>query len=215
MRRPVNDPYRITTDFGVTDSYAKFGRHSGIDYAVALNAPVYAPSSGQLTNVVSPTGGNMVVIFDGNYYHRLMHNNSFVRQNGYVQEGDVVARAGTTGLSTGVHVHHDINTEGIYPTSFSKFVNPLGLISKGDDMSDIADHDFVADACVGMMNLQPETNQVFMNNIGLPKSQVLKNILGYQESRNLRLDAQAYRAGQSKTPSDIKPYDGPQLYVKK
>lgn len=70
------------------------------------------------------------------------------------------------------------------------------LRPKGADMSDIADHDFVADACVGMMNVQPETNQVYMNNIGLPKSQVLKNILNYQQSVNLRLDAEAYRAGQ-------------------
>lgn len=129
MRRPVNLPYTITTEFGEPDSYAKFGYHSGVDYAVPLNRPVYAPTSGMLTNVVSPTGGNMVVIFDGQFYHRLMHNNAFSRGNGPANEGDQVAVAGTTGLSTGVHSHWDINREGTYPTSFSAFINPADWLA--------------------------------------------------------------------------------------
>jgi hypothetical protein len=125
MRRPVNAPYTITTEFGVPDSYAKFGRHSGVDYAVGLNTPIYAPASGELQNVVSPTGGNMVVIRDNqNFYHRLMHNNSFTRVNGRVNEGEQVAKAGTTGLSTGVHSHWDINRQGVYPDSFAQFISP-------------------------------------------------------------------------------------------
>lgn len=129
-RRPVNAPYTITTQFGVPDSYAKFGRHSGVDYAVPLNRPIYAPVSGQLTNIVSPTGGNMVQIFDGKYYHRLMHNNSFSRGNGQVNEGDEVAKAGTTGLSTGVHSHWDVATRAD-PTSFSDFIDPMEYIKQG------------------------------------------------------------------------------------
>lgn len=123
-RRPVNAPYTITTEFGVPDSYAKFGRHSGVDYGVPGGRAVYAPASGNLTNVVSPTGGNMVVIHDGQFYHRLMHNQSFSRGNGSVQEGDQVATADSTGLSTGNHCHWDINAEGTYPTSFAAFRDP-------------------------------------------------------------------------------------------
>ena len=124
MRRPVNSPYSITTEFGEKDSYALFGYHSGVDYAVPLNRPVYAPISGTLTNVVSSTGGNMVVIFDGQFYHRLMHNNSFSRANGRVNEGDEAAKAGTTGLSTGVHCHWDININGNVARSFADFRDP-------------------------------------------------------------------------------------------
>ena len=124
MRRPVNSPYTITTEFGVPDSYARFGKHSGVDYGVPLNRPIYAPISGTLTNVVSQTGGNMVVIQANGLTHRLMHNNSFSRGNGAVNEGDQVALAGTTGLSTGVHCHWDINKEGTYPTSFGSFIDP-------------------------------------------------------------------------------------------
>ncbi len=124
MRRPVLSPYTISTEFGVKDSYAKFGYHSGVDYAIPSGRQVLAPVSGQLTNVVSPTGGNMVVIYDGQFYHRLMHNSSFSRGNGPVTEGQEVAKSGSTGLSTGPHVHWDINREGIYPTSFASFVSP-------------------------------------------------------------------------------------------
>ena len=134
MRIPVNQPFSITTPFGVPDSNAKFGYHSGIDYGVPSGRTVYAPASGTLTNVVSPTGGNMVVIFDGTYYHRLMHNSSFSRGNGHVDEGNEVAKSGTTGLSTGPHSHWDINTQGTYPTSFSAFVDPNNLINQGGIM---------------------------------------------------------------------------------
>ena len=128
-RRPVNNPYTITTEFGVPDSYAKFGRHSGVDYAgFGAGRPVYAPVSGTLTNIVSPTGGNMVQIFDGRYYHRLMHNSSFSRGNGRVNEGDEVAKAGTTGLSTGVHSHWDI-ADRATPTAFSQFINPATFLA--------------------------------------------------------------------------------------
>lgn len=135
-RVPVDQPYTITTEFGVKDSNAKFGYHSGIDYGVPLDRPIYAPTGGQLTNVKSTTGGNMVVIFDGTYYHRLMHNNSFSRSDGAVTEGQEVAKAGTTGLSFGVHCHWDINNEGYYPSSFAAFINP-NVWLKGANMDPI------------------------------------------------------------------------------
>lgn len=132
MRIPVNQPYVITTAFGVPDSNAKFGFHSGIDYAVPLGRPVYAPASGSLKNIVSPTGGNMVQIFDGIAYHRLMHNRVFSRNDGQVNEGDQVAEAGSTGLSTGPHVHWDVATEA-NPSRFGVFIDPMEYI-KGEDI---------------------------------------------------------------------------------
>lgn len=134
MRRPVNAPYTVTNTFGVPDANAKFGRHSGTDYAVPTGTPVFAPVSGNLQNIVSITGGNMVVIFDGKYWHRLMHNSSFSRQNGRVEEGQQVAPSGNTGLSTGPHSHWDINTEGVYPTTFNSFIDPEKWLKEGGEM---------------------------------------------------------------------------------
>lgn len=125
MRKPVNQPYVITTGYGELDSYSKFGKHTGLDFAVPLNRTVYSPVDGTIVYAKKhATGGNMLMIKDrkGNY-HRLMHNNSFIRTSGTVKQGEPVARAGTTGLSTGVHVHWDI-CRVMWPDSFLQFFNP-------------------------------------------------------------------------------------------
>ena len=130
-RRPVNSPYSITTEFGVKDSNAFFGYHSGVDYGVARNTPIYAPAAGQIVYAaLNQTGGNMVILFDGQFYHRLMHNTSMaVSVNQRVSEGQAVAYAGDTGLAFGVHCHWDIMDEIISsatprPTSFAHFKDP-------------------------------------------------------------------------------------------
>lgn len=130
MRRPVNSPYTITTEFGVKDSYALFGYHSGVDYAVPSGRAIYAPTKGVVSNIVSNTGGNMVVIYDGQFYHRLMHNSRFSVPNGaHVYEGQKVAEAGTTGLSTGPHCHWDINRRGNTAKAFSDFISPADWLA--------------------------------------------------------------------------------------
>lgn len=136
MKVPVNKPYTITTQFGVPSQYAKFGKHSGIDYAVELNRTVYSPVDGEIAYArVHDTGGKMLMIKDakGNY-HRLMHNNSFIKTSGKVKQGEAVAKAGTTGLSTGVHVHHDIASR-MFPISFNQFFNPNTYKDKEEDMT--------------------------------------------------------------------------------
>lgn len=75
-------------------------------------------------------------------------------------------------------------------------------------------HDQVAKICVGFTNLQPEVSSAFMNNIGQDLDTVLNNFENYTEHKNLLLDAQAYRNGQT-APSNVVPYSGPQLFVKK
>jgi hypothetical protein len=129
MRRPVNQPYTITTGFGVPDSNAYFGKHSGVDYAVPAGRQVLAPASGRIWWAgSSPTGGNMIILFDGQFYHRLMHNSVLrVTPGRLVSEGQHIADSGSTGLSTGPHVHWDIASEmlpALRPSSFDKFIDP-------------------------------------------------------------------------------------------
>lgn len=130
MRRPVNAPYKITTEFGVKDSNALYGYHSGVDYAVPQGTPVLSPVNGKVVWLgFHRARGNQVVIYDGKYYHRLMHNSAFrIAQGQHVVEGQLVALSGSTGLSTGPHVHWDINTHGVLTTSFSDFVSPASLL---------------------------------------------------------------------------------------
>lgn len=180
MRYPVNQPFTVTTDFGVPDSNAKFAYHSGLDLGVPANRSVYAPASGQLKNIISSTGGNMVQIFDGRYYHRLMHNNSFSRSDGLVNEGEEVAKAGTTGLSFGVHVHWDIANKAI-PTSFNDFISPLEYLKKEGNMPTLADRDMVDRLAHGFLNDSIEKNPGLNFYVGQPIDLVVNTFNESQE----------------------------------
>ena len=58
-----------------------------------------------------------------------MHNSQLlVSQGQQVAEGVQVSLSGSTGLSTGPHVHWDINSEGVEVNSFSRFIDPVSLL---------------------------------------------------------------------------------------
>lgn len=126
MRRPVNGTPRITTHFGEhVGTLAKFGKHSGQDFGVAIGTPVFAPVAGVVKFASHDrVGGNMLIIFDGQFHHRLLHNRALAVTVGqYVSEGQHVADSGNTGLSTGAHLHWDI-CRPYAATRFSDYVNP-------------------------------------------------------------------------------------------
>lgn len=142
MRIPTEKSFNITTEFGVKDPNAFFGFHSGIDFAAPAGSAVVAPASGQIWWAgFSQTGGNMIILFDGTYYHRLMHNTRmYVVSGDRVVEGQHIADSGSTGLAFGPHVHWDVATEmlaALRPSAFNKFVNPLGLVGGkgGEEMT--------------------------------------------------------------------------------
>lgn len=125
-RRPVNAPYSISSEFGVPDSRAKFGYHAGVDYAIPTGRDILAPIAGTVTDYRWGTyHGNVIQIFDGQFYHRLMHNSALIAPVGSkVSEGQVVAKSGATGQGiTGPHVHWDISREK-FPSSFASFISP-------------------------------------------------------------------------------------------
>jgi septal ring factor EnvC (AmiA/AmiB activator) len=137
MRIPLDGNPRITTEFGVPDPNAFFGIHSGIDYAVPDNTPVLAPVSGFVWwSGLSTTGGNMIIIYDGTYFYRLMHNTKlYVSQSAQVTEGQHIADSGHTGLAFGPHVHFDIadamDIKTLRPAKFTNFINPSALLKGG------------------------------------------------------------------------------------
>lgn len=102
---PASGP--VTSGFG-----PRWGRmHTGIDIAVPYGTPVVASKAGTVV-IASWYGGygNLVVIDHGNgvttWYG---HNSSFAVSVGQtVQQGQVIAMAGSTGNSTGPHVHFEI-----------------------------------------------------------------------------------------------------------
>ncbi|HEX2912483.1 MAG TPA: peptidoglycan DD-metalloendopeptidase family protein [Chloroflexia bacterium] len=110
--RPIIWPIHgiITTNFSAA--------HPGIDIATTANTPVYAAQSGTVIYAAfSPYGyGNFVKIDHGDGRHtHYAHFNSFVVQVGQkVSQGQLLGYEGTTGNSTGPHLHFELVINGQY-----------------------------------------------------------------------------------------------------
>jgi murein DD-endopeptidase MepM/ murein hydrolase activator NlpD len=103
----------VTSGFGWRISPFSGGRemHPGVDIAVATGTPVVAAADGTVI-ISGPYGGygNLVEIDHGNGIKTLYgHNSQLVVQVGqHVKKGQVISYSGSTGESTGPHVHYEI-----------------------------------------------------------------------------------------------------------
>ena len=91
--------------------------HTGLDVAGPNLVPVHAADTGVARIFYGSTGyGNYVIITHGNGYSTLYgHLHDFAVKDGQlVHRGDVIAHEGTTGNSTGPHVHFEIRKDGNY-----------------------------------------------------------------------------------------------------
>jgi murein DD-endopeptidase MepM/ murein hydrolase activator NlpD len=115
---PVSGP--ITSGYG-----SRWGRlHAGIDIAVPTGTPVVAAASGQVIVAGWMGGyGNLVVIdHGGGLATAYAHNSSVAVGSGSsVSQGQTIAYAGSTGNSTGPHVHFEVRVNG-------SAVDPLGYL---------------------------------------------------------------------------------------
>ena len=99
-------------------------RHTGIDIATPYGTPVHTVAEGMVTFAGVRHGyGNVVEIDHGNgYMTRYAHNSALdVHAGQHVQVGDVIAQAGSTGHSTGPHVHFEVWYDG-------RVINPLAFV---------------------------------------------------------------------------------------
>ena len=120
---------RISSYFGGRKSPGGIGstNHKGIDIAVPRGTPIYAADGGTVTYSGWMSGyGYLVQIDHGNgYVTRYGHNSSLTVSVGqHVYKGQQVARAGSTGNSTGNHLHLEVWKGG----SKANAVNPRGYI---------------------------------------------------------------------------------------
>jgi murein DD-endopeptidase MepM/ murein hydrolase activator NlpD len=108
----------ITSNFGYRRSPFGSGYdfHNGIDIGVSYNTAVYAPASGKVVERSYTYGyGYYIVIDHGKGYTTLFaHLNSFRVQKGdTVSRGDLIAYSGSSGRSTGPHLHYEVRVNGV------------------------------------------------------------------------------------------------------
>lgn len=113
---PVSGP--ISYEYGYRYCpYHGYELHTGIDIAVGTGTSVKAASSGVVRQAYyNSSYGNMVLIDNGGGIYTLYaHNSSLLVSAGQkVSQGQVIARSGNTGNSTGPHVHFEVRVNGQY-----------------------------------------------------------------------------------------------------
>ncbi len=131
MKWPT-DGTNISSQFGPRNSPTSGASsdHKGIDISVPVGTNVYACEAGKVTIAGnSSSAGNWVVIDHGNgYVSKYMHNSELKVSSGdTVEKGQLIALSGNTGISTGPHLHFQIESQGeaVDPLSF-KYDNNMG-----------------------------------------------------------------------------------------
>lgn len=123
---PAYNGYKPNSGYGYRSSPIAGGTefHTGVDLKATLNTDVIAAESGTVIYAGWRGGYGKCVIIDhgGGYSTLYAHNNVLKVSVGQsVQRGQVIAGAGTTGYSTGVHSHFEVRING-------QHTNPTGYI---------------------------------------------------------------------------------------
>ena len=126
MKTPL-DGARLSSRFGNRKhpilGYTRL--HAGVDFAAPTGTPIYAAGDGtvEMAKVNGGYGKYIRIRHNGTYSTAYAHLNGYARGVGSgkrVRQGQVIGYVGSTGRSTGAHLHYEIHRDG-------KQINPLGL----------------------------------------------------------------------------------------
>ncbi|MEY4615450.1 MAG: hypothetical protein RJB66_410 [Pseudomonadota bacterium] len=126
LRAPIEFA-RISSGFSLRRFHPKlkiFRPHLGVDYAAPRGTPVRALGDGVIAQAnYSASGGNTVALVhnNGTFKTRYLHLNGFaprIRTGSHVKQGQVIGYVGSTGLSTGPHLHFEFYKN-------NRYVDPL------------------------------------------------------------------------------------------
>ena len=128
FHKPIHTRYWLSSPYGWRDSPFSTGKrsfHGGLDMACSMETPIYA----SLDGVVSATGynttyGNYVIITHHSGYKTLYGHMSSItcKKGNFVYTNTMIGRVGSTGMSTGPHLHFTVYKNG-------KTVNPTLLLN--------------------------------------------------------------------------------------
>ena len=141
MKTPINGA-RLSSSFGMRKhpilGYNKM--HRGTDFAAPSGTPIMASGAGKITRARwCGGGGNCVKIKHNSTYETIYaHMKSFARgikEGKRVKQGQIIGYVGSTGMSTGPHLHYEVVVNGKKVNS-QKLKLPSGKILKGKERED-------------------------------------------------------------------------------
>ena len=116
---------RFSSPFGwrIHPIYGDWRFHYGIDLAAASGSPIYATRSGKVTRTTYDSSSGYYVVLDhqDGFESKYLHMTHYIVKPGdYVQAGQVIGYVGSTGASTGPHLHFSImyNGQHVNPASY-------------------------------------------------------------------------------------------------
>jgi murein DD-endopeptidase MepM/ murein hydrolase activator NlpD len=126
MRKPISAG-RFTSGFGYR-RHPLLGinkMHTGVDWAAPVGTPIFAAGNGSIEMAGRHGGnGNYIRIRHGNGYKTAYsHMSRFapgMKAGAKIRQGDLIGYVGSTGMSTGPHLHYEVLIN-------SRFTNPLKL----------------------------------------------------------------------------------------
>jgi len=127
MTWPCPSSHRITSDYGprVSPTTGASSNHKGIDIGAAYGSDIVAADSGTvIVATYSNSAGNYIILNHGNGICTVyMHASSLNVSKGMsVSKGQVIAKVGRAGYSTGNHLHFGVSVNGSY-------VSPWGYVN--------------------------------------------------------------------------------------
>jgi murein DD-endopeptidase MepM/ murein hydrolase activator NlpD len=137
MKTPINGA-RLSSSYGMRKhpilGYNKM--HRGTDFAAASGTPIMASGSGTVTRARwCGGGGNCVKIKHNSTYETIYaHMKNFakgIKEGRKVKQGQIIGYVGSTGMSTGPHLHYEVVVNGKKVNS-QRLKLPSGKILKGD-----------------------------------------------------------------------------------
>ncbi len=128
---PIPDYERISSEYELTRYYndnPNPDRHNGIDFPCPTGTPVHAPGAGRVVFAkYLQLTGNTVVIEHGLglkswYYHM---DKLLTEEGRMVETGDIIGEVGSTGFSTGPHLHFGMSVNNVFINPWTMFENEL------------------------------------------------------------------------------------------
>ena len=153
MKTPINGA-RLSSPFGMRKhpilGYNK--KHLGTDFAAPMGTPIMASGSGTITRAKwCGGGGNCIKIKHNSTYETVYaHMKSFakgIRVGKKVRQGEIIGYVGSTGMSTGPHLHYEVIVNGKRVNS-QKLKLPSGKILKEDDRKQFEIHRIKTDVLI-------------------------------------------------------------------
>lgn len=149
--QPVNnkDLTRLASGFGyrIHPIYKVRKFHSGIDFSAPTGTPIYATGDGKIEKAKYVRGYGRRVIINHGYGHKTLYAHMSkieVKRGQKVKRGELIGLVGSTGLSSGPHLHYEVIKNG-------QKVNPIYYFQ-----NDLSPEDYEV-----MLNLSGQSNKSF------------------------------------------------------